>query len=68
MQGRHGSRTPYSIAAGLPAKIKRTRFAPDIVERIQALAWWDWDHERLASALPDFQKLSPTEFLARHGG
>jgi phosphonate metabolism protein (transferase hexapeptide repeat family) len=59
---------PYSIAAGLPAKVKRARFAPDIIERIQALAWWDWDHERLASTLPDFRKLSPAEFLAMHGG
>ncbi len=31
--------------------------APPVAERLLALAWWDWDHERLRSALPDFRTL-----------
>ena len=33
-----------------------------------ALAWWDWEHERLRAALPDFRALSVEAFLEKHGG
>ena len=56
----------YTIVAGVPARPIRQRFAPDIAERIEALAWWDWDHERLREALADFRQLSPEQFLTAH--
>jgi phosphonate metabolism protein (transferase hexapeptide repeat family) len=58
----------YTIVAGLPARPIRRRFPEVIAEHIEALAWWDWDHQRLERALPDFRTLSPEAFLARHGG
>lgn len=57
----------YTIVAGNPARPVRARFKPDICERFQALAWWDWDHERLRKALPDFRALSVQDFLAEYG-
>jgi hypothetical protein len=45
--------------------IKR-RFSESIAERLAALAWWDWDHESLRSALPDFRRLAIEEFLAKY--
>ena len=57
---------PYSIVAGNPARLVRPRFASDIAQRMQALAWWDWPHERLRAALPDFRALSAGAFLDRH--
>jgi hypothetical protein len=30
------------------------------------LQWWDWDHETLRRALPDFRKLSVEEFLEKY--
>jgi len=30
------------------------------------LAWWDWDHERLRAALPDFRDLSIAAFLEKY--
>ncbi|MCA0432258.1 MAG: hypothetical protein LCH46_03250 [Proteobacteria bacterium] len=57
---------PYAIVAGNPAKHIKWRFAKSIRERIIALAWWDWEHDRLAAAVPDIQALSPEEFLARY--
>jgi phosphonate metabolism protein (transferase hexapeptide repeat family) len=59
---------PYSIVAGVPAKVVKPRFAPAIARRIEALAWWDWSHERLRAALLDFRNLSPEAFLERYGG
>jgi hypothetical protein len=59
---------PYTIVGGAPARVIRRRFPEAIGERLQTLAWWDWDHDRLRQALPDFRTLSVEEFLARHGG
>lgn len=59
---------PYAIAVGNPARPVRERFPAGIAERLQRLAWWDWDHERLRRALPDFRSLAIEEFLERHGG
>jgi phosphonate metabolism protein (transferase hexapeptide repeat family) len=57
---------PYAIVVGVPAQFLRWRFAPEVSSRIIALAWWDWDHERLAEAIGDMRALAPEEFLARH--
>ncbi|MBN8920856.1 MAG: chloramphenicol acetyltransferase [Rhizobiales bacterium] len=54
---------PYTIVAGNPARVVRERFPQDIARRMQALAWWDWPHEALRTALPDFRQLSAEEFL-----
>jgi phosphonate metabolism protein (transferase hexapeptide repeat family) len=58
----------YTVVAGNPADLIRCRFPHKIAERIQALAWWDWDHARLRTALSDFRDLDAEAFLARHGG
>lgn len=59
---------PYTIVVGNPARPVRRRFPEPIAERLQALAWWDWDHERLRTALPDFRTLPVEAFLEKHGG
>jgi phosphonate metabolism protein (transferase hexapeptide repeat family) len=55
----------YAIVAGVPARIVKQRFAPETARRLEALAWWDWDHERLHAALTDFRKLSVEQFLVK---
>jgi len=57
---------PYSIVGGNPARVIRHRFDEKIAERLQVLAWWDWDHERLRLALQDFRHLSVEDFLHRY--
>lgn len=59
---------PYAIVAGTPARLLRPRFPDQIAERLLALAWWDWSHERLRRALPDFRSLGAEAFLERYGG
>ena len=58
----------YEIVAGVPAKPIRRRFSEPIAARLQALAWWDWDHGRLRDALPDFRSLGIEAFLEKYGG
>ena len=56
----------YAVAVGVPAKVIRSRFAPAIAERMEALAWWDWPHERLHETLQDFRTLGAEDFLAKY--
>lgn len=57
---------PYTIVAGIPARVLRARQPPEIAERLIALAWWDWDHARLGAALGDFRGLSAEAFLEKY--
>ncbi|MCO5151025.1 MULTISPECIES: DapH/DapD/GlmU-related protein [unclassified Shinella] len=59
---------PYTVVGGVAAKVIRERFPRSIAERMEKLAWWDWDHTRLRTALDDFRKLDAEAFLARHDG
>jgi hypothetical protein len=59
---------PFAIVAGVPADLLRFRFAAPVIDRLMALAWWDWDHDRLRAALPDFRALPAEDFLDRYGG
>jgi phosphonate metabolism protein (transferase hexapeptide repeat family) len=56
----------YTIVAGNPARPIKRRFADDIAERLMRLSWWDWDHDILHAALPDFRTLSVEEFLDKY--
>ncbi len=59
---------PYMIVAGVPATPLRERFARAVADRMLALAWWDWSHDRLRTSLDDFRNLPAEEFLERYGG
>ncbi|GFE50954.1 acetyltransferase [Roseobacter cerasinus] len=37
----------YSVVVGNPGRVLRRRFAPDIIERLLAVAWWDWPIEKI---------------------
>ena len=57
---------PYTIVGGVPAREIRPRFDRRVAERYQALAWWDWNHQRIRMALDDFRTLSAEAFLEKH--
>lgn len=58
----------FAIVGGTPARLIRLRFAQGIIDRLLALAWWDWDHQRLRQALPDFRALPAEAFLEKYNG
>ncbi|MFN0263947.1 CatB-related O-acetyltransferase [Tepidamorphus sp. 3E244] len=43
---------PYSIVAGDPARVVRTRFDDETIARLLAVRWWYWDIARIEAALP----------------
>jgi phosphonate metabolism protein (transferase hexapeptide repeat family) len=57
---------PFMIVAGVAATPIRTRFTHAVIERLLALAWWDWSHDRLRKALPDFRAMPIEAFLDAH--
>ncbi len=54
----------YTIVGGIPARPIRARFAPDIVAKLHALAWWHWPEQRLAAARPFIAQPDPEMLLA----
>ncbi|MER6523747.1 phosphonate metabolism protein/1,5-bisphosphokinase (PRPP-forming) PhnN [Streptomyces sp. NPDC001508] len=57
---------PYAIVAGVPARVIRFRQPPEIAERLDRLAWWDWDHATLRERLDDFRTLNAVDLLDRY--
>ena len=56
----------YTIVAGNPARRSARGFRKPSPDGLAALAWWDWDHEALRTALPDFRKLGVDAFLEKY--
>jgi len=56
----------FAIAVGVPAKPIRQRFLRPIADRLLALGWWDWSHDKLHAALPDFRRLGIEAFLEKY--
>lgn len=47
---------PYSICGGVPAKLIKMRFTPEITEELQRIEWWNWDDAKMNSQHELFQK------------
>jgi chloramphenicol O-acetyltransferase type B len=43
---------PYSIVAGVPARLIRKRFDDATIARLLAIAWWEWSDEAIDELLP----------------
>ena len=56
----------YAIVAGVPARPVRNRFPPAVAARLEAIAWWDWPHDEIHSALDDFRGLTIDAFLEKY--
>lgn len=56
----------FAIAVGVPAKTIRQRFRDDVAQALLDLAWWDWPHDKLHQALPDFRAMPAEEFIERY--
>lgn len=42
---------PYAIVAGNPARVVRRRHTESGIERLLAIAWWDWPIERITASV-----------------
>lgn len=39
---------PYTIVAGVPARVIRKRFDDNVIERLEGIKWWDWSEDLIA--------------------
>ncbi len=48
---------PYAIVGGNPAQPLKSRFDPATVERLLAIAWWDWPPEKITRNLDVLRRM-----------
>jgi len=56
---------PYEIVGGVPARRIRARFAPEVAQKLLAIAWWEWDRATLEQRFDDLLDLPA--FLEKYG-
>lgn len=49
---------PYSIVAGVPAKIVRKRFSDEDIEFLEKVKWWNWDYDKIRRMSSFFNDMS----------
>ena len=57
---------PYAVVAGVPAKIIRYRYAPEVIKTLERVQWWHWSPEEIDQHADVL--LSPEAFMRRFGG
>lgn len=56
---------PYTIVGGVPAKPIRQRFDDAVIEKLIAIAYWDWDRATLEARFDDLYDLQT--FIEKYG-
>lgn len=46
---------PYAIVGGVPAKLIRYRFSPEVIDELLKLKWWDQDENKIKQNIHFFQ-------------
>ncbi|MEO1199892.1 MAG: CatB-related O-acetyltransferase [Pseudomonadota bacterium] len=55
-----GDVPPYAVAVGNPARVVRKRFSDPDIERLLAIAWWDWEADKITRNLASIRSLDIT--------
>lgn len=53
---------PFEIVVGVPARTVRYRFDQDTILKLKAIAWWNWDTDKIIGSIDNF-KLDIHEFI-----
>jgi chloramphenicol O-acetyltransferase type B len=53
----------YAIVGGIPAKIIRYRFSPEVIQQLLVIKWWDWSVEKLHEARHYFNSENIQSFI-----
>lgn len=56
---------PYAVVAGVPAKIKKYRFSPKMIEVMLRVKWWDWSIDEINANIDAL--MCPDVFMERFG-
>lgn len=58
--------TPYSIVGGVPAKLIRMRFNPEVVTALLRISWWDWPLEKINREINALSSNDVAAFINAH--
>ena len=56
---------PYAVMSGVPARILRYRYPPEMIKALLRVKWWDWSAEEINANIGAL--LDPGAFMARFG-
>lgn len=56
---------PYAVVAGNPARIKKFRFPPEMIQQLLDIAWWNWSDKKIKERLVLMKDIN--EFIKRFG-
>lgn len=59
---------PYALVVGNPARVAGFRFAPQQIEALLRIQWWDWSEDQLISAMPQLVSDDIQGFIDAHDG
>jgi acetyltransferase-like isoleucine patch superfamily enzyme len=67
---------PYAIVGGIPARVLRYRFEPDVIDKLLALQWWNYgltalagvDFTDIGTALPAIEHNIASEAASLYNG
>lgn len=51
---------PYAIFGGVPAKIIKSRFSQEIIDRLEEIQWWNLPDEKITKVIDLFHIKNPT--------
>ncbi len=55
---------PYAIAVGNPAKVIKYRFDEIMIDKLEAMSWWNWEHETIHARIDDFSNIE--QFIEKY--
>lgn len=51
---------PFSIVGGVPAKVIKYKFPPEMIERLEEIQWWNLPDEEISKIIDLFHTKNPT--------
>lgn len=55
---------PFSIVAGVPARVKKHRYTPNQIKILQQVQWWNWSNEKIKNNMELFA--NPSCFFEKY--
>ena len=55
----------YAIVGGVPAKVLNFKYEVDVIQKLNLIAWWNWDNVKIKATVNDFY-LPIEEFIKKH--
>ena len=60
-----GDVPPYTLVAGVPARVIRQRFSVEQIEALLRIRWWDWPDEQIERSVSSLSGDEIEEFVRR---